>query len=141
MDIRGKLWIIPSSEIADEVFERNVPRGLFHTNFIQEFCDKYNLGFFYVGNDYQKSPCDMARIGNLVIKSDFDEKTITYYIPNSINDKQMDFINGYAKEISEEYNLVLAYYNIKEYEHDGDHAHSIDEIIEVCNEKYNGRMK
>ena len=135
MDYRGKIWIIPQTEGIIKTYERDIPRGMLHTDFFQEFSNIYNLGFQYSIIDYQKAPCEMALMGNLVIKTDLDERTMICYIPNSVSENQLNFINDNLDKISDGYNYVLGYSDIVEYLYDGKHIHSIEDIKKECNKK------
>ena len=134
MDCRGKMWIITPS--SDNDYERLIPRGKFHTDYFQEYSNMNNLGYTYTIIDYQKAPCEIALLGNLVIKTDDDEKLLICYIPQEVTNKQLDFINKNLDDISKNYQSILGYSDIKDYIYDGNHLHSIEEIKNECIKKH-----
>lgn len=93
MNNRGKLWIIPDEEqILQEVFESDIKKGISHTSGIQEFSNKYKLGYKFSEEDYQKAPCDMALLGHMVIKTEEETSLVVCYLPERVTDRQYNWL-------------------------------------------------
>lgn len=55
---------------------------------IQEFSDKYKLGYQFEKGEYQEAPCILARDGMLVVKTVDSAGILIFYIPEIISDNQ-----------------------------------------------------
>lgn len=55
---------------------------------IQEFSDKYKLGYHFEKGKYQEAPCILERDGMLVVKTVDSAGILIFYIPEIISDNQ-----------------------------------------------------
>jgi len=113
---RGKLLIIPDEkQILQDVFERDVEVGKSHTYRLQEFSDLFKLGYKFNESDYQTVPCTITSLGHLVIKMEDDVSLVVCYLPETITNRQYDWlyqninmlsqyvqVNGYSLQTLEE---------------------------------------
>ena len=124
---RGKLFIVSS----EDVFERDVNDDAYHSDFVHEFLEINqinNVGDF-------EAPYVMPSLGYLAIKTDTDSSYVVCYIPNYVNDMQLDFMKNNIEEISQGYKHVVGYYEIKEDMTNSLHAKGLDNILKICEEK------
>ena len=104
---RGKLWIVPNEEeIIQPLFFEDVYGEESHLKAIQDFSDKYNLGFSFTPNDSQQAPIDIAERGHLIIKSDEDNKLLFFYIPKKITDRQLEYFSNNEIDFSNKYSKI-----------------------------------
>ena len=82
----GKVHIIPSDDILEDDFEKDI--YLKHQEAMQEFSNKYNLGYHFKDGDYHDAPCELARLGHCVIKTENNVNTFIAYLPEIITDRQ-----------------------------------------------------
>ena len=107
MNNRGMVYIITREDkINDECYIGSV--SMDHLELIQEFCDKYNLGYKFNKSQYQDAPIMLAIEGNIVIKTVIDSGNVIMYLPKYITDRQaMWFYNNI--DIFDNYIMVGAY--------------------------------
>lgn len=134
---RGKLWIIPNEEeILQEVYEKDVEKGKSHTYRLQEFSNMYKLGFEFTEADYQTAPCEIAKLGHLVVKTEDDVSLAVCYIPERVTDRQYNWLYQ-NRLLLDKYTQINAY-SVQVIEEDGicwKKLHGIDEIILESNRK------
>ena len=104
---RGKLWIVPNEEeIIQPLFFEDLYGEEGHLKGIQDFSDKFDLGFNFTLNDTQQAPIDIAERGHLVIKSDEDNKLLFFYIPKKVSDRQLEYFNDNEINYSNTYKVI-----------------------------------
>ena len=95
------LWVIPNEEdIIQEEFKKEAVGEVSHMSYLQEFSDTYMLGFKFNEDDYQTAPCEIAASGHMVIKTEDNTKTIIFYLPVKVTDRQYNWIYNNKNEIS-----------------------------------------
>lgn len=83
----GELYIVPDeNKILGNVFHKKISNN--HLMGIQEFSDKYKLGYHFEKGEYQEAPCILARDGMLVAKTVDSAGILIFYIPEIISDNQ-----------------------------------------------------
>ena len=83
----GELYIVPDeNKILGGVFQKKISNN--HLMGIQEFSDKYKLGYHFKSDDYQEAPCILAKDGLLVAKTVDDAGILIFYVPEVISDNQ-----------------------------------------------------
>lgn len=131
METRGKLYIISKFD-SDDVFEREVTDDAYHSDFVHEFIESKNIDSDLI--DFE-APYVMPSLGYLAIKTDDDSSYVVCYIPNHVTDVQLEFMRENMKKITNGYKHVVAYYDIDEDMNNSMHAHGVNKILEVCEEK------
>ena len=121
---RGKVYIIPNEDqIIEDCFYREI--GSSHLRAIQEFSDKYRLGYQFHEEDYQNAPCQVAMDGSLAVA----------YIPEEITDRQSLWLYDHQRELSK-YGMIVGYELFKEESnYKLFHLHGLDEIMKSTNKK------
>ena len=87
---RGRVYIIPNEnklKIPNGEFTMNIHMN--HLEAIQNFCDRYQLGYHFSSHQYQEAPCILALDGNFVIKTLEDMHTALFYLPSTISEQQL----------------------------------------------------
>ena len=107
---RGKVWIVPSDDIMQPLYFKQVNEGVAHLTALQEFADKFQLGMKFTLDDYQEAPIDIAGRGNLVIKSDDDSKVLLFYIPKAVTDRQLEFFLNNEMDFNSSYSKIGAFF-------------------------------
>ena len=85
---RGSVYIIPDeNQLSANVFKKEIDMS--HLPAIQEFCDKYKLGYQFKPGQYHEAPCILAIDGNLVVKTVDDVSLVIFYLPKHITNDQL----------------------------------------------------
>lgn len=137
MNRRGKVWIIPDEgQIIQPLFERDVALGENHTKKIQEFSDMYQLGFQFKPDDYQEAPCHIAELGHLVVKSEDSSGLVTFYLPETITDRELEWFYQNEMMLSR-YNVIGAY-NLQKTDGEvkWENFYGVDKIKKEMNRKH-----
>ena len=131
---RGKVYIIPNEDqIIEDCFYREI--GSSHLRAIQEFSDKYRLGYQFHEEDYQNAPCQVAMDGHLIIKTEEDASLAVAYIPEEITDRQSLWLYDHQRQLSK-YGMIVGYELSKEESnYKLFHLHGLDEIMKSTNKK------
>ena len=136
MNNRGKLWIIPNEEeFSQELFERNVKLGEYHSKYIQEFSDLYMLGLVFKEDD-QNAPYEIAKFGHVVVKSDDEIPSIICYLPERVTDSQYNWFDKNVPMLSQY--IEVSGNSLQVIDEDGacwKKLHSVDEIITESRKK------
>ena len=103
---RGKLWIIPNDDIMLPLYFKDISEGVSHLNELQEFSDRFKLGMKFSPDDYQEAPISIAKMGNLVIKSDDDSKVLIFYVPRDVTNRQLEFFLNNEMIFNNEYSKI-----------------------------------
>lgn len=137
MNKRGSLWIVPDeNQILQPVFFRKIENGISHTSEIRNFVNIYEMGLEIDETDYHEGPCTVAKLGNLVIKSDDDVSQLIFYIPEKITNNQIQFILN-NQFLFSKYQVVGGY-SLKHLDDNGvvwKKIHGLNEITMECNLK------
>ena len=103
---RGIVYIIPDeNKIIEECYSESIQSS--HLPAIQNFCDKYKLGYHFRKEQYQDAPYFMAIDGHFVIKTLEDESVVFFYIPKFVTERQLMWFY-HNKYKFEKYGLVSA---------------------------------
>lgn len=135
----GKLIIIPDeNQVLGGVFETNIRSS--HLTGIQEFCDKYKLGYKFRNEEYQDAPCRLALDGHLILKTveQGSGGVMICYIPPLVTDNQAMWISSQNFSF-DKYSYVGAYAIDEEQFDDKQISYKevegMDNIIKVINQK------
>lgn len=130
----GKLYVIPDeNKILEECFKREVIKE--HLSALQEFSDKYSLGYSFMSDDYQQAPCMLALDGNLIVKTEEETSLAVCYLPEIVTDRQAMWLSTNENLLSN-YSMVGGYKVDKENDSPSfGKMHGIDEIIKESNRR------
>ena len=119
---RGDLWVIPFD--SEENYHIDILIGQEHTEGLIDFVRRNSLPLDIKVDDYHESPCLLASLGYMVVKSENDSSILVYYIPEMISENQRDWfiehrylemeyikIGGYS--LNENWKIIESFEGIK----------------------------
>ena len=91
MKERGRVIIVPGDSLDCPYYDQNVVMN--HLEAFQDFSDKYQLGFHFQPDEYQRAPILLANLGHLVVRTVNDLGSVIFYLPRKVNDRQKAFFD------------------------------------------------
>ncbi len=132
----GDLYIVSDEKkFLGEVFHKKISSD--HLTGIQEFSNKYRLGYEFRSEEYQDAPCILARDGFLVAKTVDRAGILIFYVPEFISDNQCMWYSENMRTFSK-YSTIGAYVirsNDKGYCVDEREDMDLNQLFRMMNQK------